>query len=95
MSRVIDVPGGRVELMPPHEAGQYDPPMQDWLTLPVSDHCPLHPGGQWGTRNPCGYFLVRVCHEDGCAQHFRSAVTVYTIAGVIDALMGRARRLAR
>lgn len=89
-SRVVET-GARIELVQPWRAGQYDPPMQDWLKLPVADSCPADADHQrWGTINPRGYFLVRHCKD--CNARFRGAVTTHTIAEVIDALLGRERR---
>lgn len=93
--RMVEREAGKVLLLTPAEAGRYDPPMQEWLALPVSeDGCPECGGKFWGTTNPVGYFLVRVCHN-GCGTKFRGEVTTHTIQRVIEALNGQEVRLAR
>jgi hypothetical protein len=93
-SRTIRTRPSEVEIVEPWLAGKYDPPMQDWLQLPVGDSCPVDPTHvRWGTRNPCGYLLVRWCKE--CRAEFRGEVTAHTIASVAEALCGTPRRFAR
>lgn len=89
---------GWVRLAPPWEAGKHDPPMQDWLQLPVGeDECPSCGSRQWGTRNPQGYFLVRTCHDEhgqGCRAQFRAEPTLSMLRDVMEALMGTPKRFA-
>lgn len=93
--RLVALPARKVLLLSPVAAGKYDPPMQEWLALPVSDEgCPMCGSPHWGTENPVGYFLVRRCH-DGCGAKFRGAVTPETIRRVVGALNGEEIRLAR
>ena len=94
-----------VEVVSPIIAGQYDPTMQAWLALPVAVvgrdegefepdvRCPNCAGAEWGTANPRGYFLVRVCHL--CSTKFRGEVTAYMIHKIIGALLGENERFAR
>lgn len=94
MSRTVELGPRKVEILEPWEAGEFDPPMQDWLQLPVGDGCPYdHSHERWGTRNPCGYFLVRYCKE--CNQNFRGDVTAHTVMRIVGALTGEPVRLAR
>ncbi len=98
MGHIQEVAAHRVEILTPVEAGRSDPPMQEWLALPVGDACPACGSTHWGTTNPVGYFAVRVCHDEhgkGCREHFRSAVTPEMIRRVVGALCGEAIRLGR
>lgn len=96
MGEVVTVNAFRVEICTPEEAGKHDPPMQEWLALPVSnDGCPFCGSHHWGTSNPRGYFLVRSCHDEkniGCRAKFRAEVTPQMIAEVVGALTGTERR---
>lgn len=78
----------------PWKAGEHDPPMQDWLRLPVSHGCPNDPEHGWGTVNPVGYFPVRRCNA-GCDLRWRAEVTTNTIRDGIEALCGTPKRLGR
>lgn len=84
MSEIVDVEAFRVEICTPEEAGKYDPPMQEWLALPVSEKgCPACGSQHWGTINPRGYFFVRQCHDqknEGCRLKFRQEVDPYMIS---------------
>jgi hypothetical protein len=95
MSEVVDVAAYRVEICTPMEAGKYDPPMQDWLNLPISTRCPVCGSLHWGTINPRGYFLVRQCHDQKnihCRAKFRGEVDIQMISSVVGALTGEHRR---
>lgn len=92
--RVVTVGAYRVEIVEPYAAGEFDPPMQDWLQLPVADSCPEDPAHEtWGTSNPQGYFYVRRCHV--CGARFRPEVSLNMIRSVVGALTGESRRFAR
>ena len=89
--RVVETEGARIEIVEPWRAALHDPPLSEWLRLPVADSCPADAEHrEWGTVNPRGYLLVRTCHI--CRARFRGAADGYTIAGVIDALNGTPRR---
>ena len=89
--RVIETQSARIELVEPWLAGRLDPPMQDWLALPIGDSCPVDATHrQWGTANPRGYFLVRYCGT--CRTKFRCAVTPHLVAEIVAALCGTPRR---
>lgn len=91
MGRVVT---STFELIEPSEAGRLDPPMQDWLRLPVADSCPDDKTHKyWGTKNPIGYFCVRYCKD--CYTEFRGEVTRYDIQRITDALCGTPIRLGR
>lgn len=78
-------------IVEPWKAGEYDPPMQDWLRLPVGDNCPVDSAHQrWGTRNPRGYFPVRVCGV--CRAEFRPVLNLHMVSEIVDALNGIPRR---
>lgn len=89
-------PLGDGEIVPAWEAGEYDPPMQEWLQLPVSVNCcPTCGSSHWGTRNPRGYFLVRECHDElskGCNAKFRAPASLDMVNNIVEALMGFPRR---
>lgn len=96
MSEIVNVEAYCVEICTPMEAGKYDPPMQEWLALPVGEYgCPFCGSHHWGTTNPRGYFLVRQCHDEknlGCQAKFRSEVYPQMIAEIVSALTGEHRR---
>lgn len=96
---VVVVERHKVLLVPPTEAGRNDPPMHEWLALPVGDDgCPACGSKHWGTRNPIGYFLVRECHDEkytGCRARFRGTVSTEMIKRVMDGLLGYDVRLGR
>lgn len=98
-ARTVTVDRHKVELVPPTVAGRFDPPMHEWLALPVGENeCPECGSTHWGTGNPIGYFLVRKCHDEkhiGCTANFRSEVHPEMIRRVIDALLGYDVRLHR
>jgi len=90
----MDTQRTRVEIVEPWRAGQYDPPMQEWLQLPAADSCPEDSAHEhWGTRNPRGYFLVRYCKR--CHAQFRPEVDARLIAEIAGALVGTPRRFIR
>lgn len=92
--RYVELAARKVLILEPWRAGQYDPPMQEWLQLPVGDACPTDESHvRWGTMNPIGYFAVRVCRE--CNTKFRGEVTPHDIQRVVDALCGTPVRLGR
>lgn len=89
-----------IRILTPIEAGQYDPPMQEWLALPVGlgdgSICPECGSTHFGTANPIGYFPVRDCHDErgiGCHERYRGPVTSRMIYDVVGALTGVPRRL--
>lgn len=102
-ARIIETQASRVELVEPWEAGKYDPPMQEWLKLPIGhgdqhSSCPACGSTHFGTANARGYFLVRVCHDEhhtGCKTRFRNVVTTHMITEILDALNGRPRRFLK
>ncbi len=91
-SKVVETKAGQTEIVEPWRAGEYDPPMQDWLRLPIADSCPADPElhREWGTRNPRGYFHVRVCRR--CGTEFRAEATASMVAEIAEALSGTPRR---
>lgn len=101
MGEVVKVGGHEVELVYPPEAGRNDPPMHEWLALPVSeDVCPACGSDSWGTLNVSGYFLVRYCNNGAylgsrCRARFRSAVTPQLILDVVGALNNQPRRFGQ
>lgn len=89
--RIVETSGARIEIVEPWCAGQHDPPMQEWLRLPVADSCPADDEHRrWGTDNPRGYLHVRRCKT--CGSHFRPEVDGYLIESVVSALNGTPRR---
>lgn len=98
MGKTVIVAARKVEVCTPIECGQYDPPMQEWLALTVSDDdCPYCASRHWGTRNPRGYFKVRTCHDEkniGCKAKWRGPVTPYMINEIVGALNDEPRRFA-
>lgn len=87
---------GWTNLLEPYEAGQHDPPMQEWLQLPVDHRCPVCRSTHWGTKNAIGYFLVRQCHDEfgrGCRALFREEATPEMIQRIVSALCGHPVRL--
>lgn len=84
----------KVREVPPEICGEYDPPMQEWIQLPISeDGCPGCGSKEWGTMNPWGYFAVRRCHGT-CGMKFRAAADLYMIREVVNALLGFGKRFA-
>lgn len=92
--RIVETTPSRIAIIEAWKAGQYDPPMQDWLQLPVGDSCPVDEDHRrWGTVNPGGYFYVRKCKE--CQTRFRGEVTPHMISEIVNALSGVPRRFVR
>lgn len=91
---LIEIPARKVLLLPPADAAKHDPPLAEFLALPMCDEvCPHCQHPYWGTRNPVGYLLVRYCKE--CRGTWRGYPTAETIHRLTGALLGRPERLAR